>query len=105
MELNEIAKTYYKSMRTSEPGLNDIPLEDPYFIKADTIINTTKIEDIKGLLNDAKVNRKWVVLMFHQIDYSNDIYAITPEFLDEITKLVEESKLQVALPEQVLSIK
>ena len=104
-KLNEIAKTYYKSMRTSEPGLNDIPLEDPYFIKADTIINTTKIEDIKVLLNDAKVNRKWIVLMFHQIDYSNDIYAITPEFLGEIAKLVEGSKLQVALPEQILSIK
>src|SRR3989338_4196383 len=100
-----LAKTYYKSMRTSEPGINSIPVGDPYFIKANAIFATTTIDDIRGLLTEAKLARGWLVLMFHQIDDSGGEYAVTPEFFQEIVAEVSKSDLQVALPTQVITIK
>jgi len=104
-ELIELAKTYYKALRVSEPGLNDIPVLDRYFIKANVMLNTTTIEEVDSLVAEAKLTRKWLVLMFHQIDNSQDTYAVTPQMLEDIIESVKTAKIQVVLPLQMLSLK
>ena len=103
-EILETVKGHYLSLRTSGPGANPIPVADPYSLKTYVLNNSTTLDYVKNLINDAKSEKYWLLLAFHQIDNSGTKYAITPELFTQIVDEIEKSGLQIALPIQVLNI-
>ncbi len=103
-ELVKVVKEEYLSMRTSDGGINPLPVKDPYDIYANAVQVGTSLDTVNGWLQEAKAKKGWVILMFHQIDDSKTQYSVDVEKFDQIIHLVKESGLQVALPEQALDI-
>ena len=98
------AKNYYQSLRTSFTGLNPLPVTNPYQLNIVAISQSTKPEDINNRIEQAKLEKKWLILVFHQVDDSQAEYSVTPENFNKIVNQVIESKLPVVLPSQVLSM-
>lgn len=98
------AKKYYSSLRTSEGGINPLPVTNPYNLKVRTIVRTTTLDEIDAWLAEAAAAKGWLILVFHQIDHDQTEYGTTPEMLAAILDHVQQSNIRVALPEQVLQI-
>lgn len=102
--ISEVAKKYYLSLRTSEAGLNDIPVKNPYRIKAYPIYSYTPIDEVKTWIDQARDNHSWLILMFHQVDEEAAQYTVNPVTFEKIIETVSKSKLPVVLPTQVLHL-
>jgi peptidoglycan/xylan/chitin deacetylase (PgdA/CDA1 family) len=94
----------YTAMRTSEQGLNELPIKDPYNLKTYEVGDTTTVEDIEPWLQKAKDEKSWIILMFHQVDDGHSEYDVSPSRLREIVELVKKSNLPVVLPRQALQL-
>jgi len=103
-EMAKLVKDNFAAMRLADNGLNPIPLTDSYQILANTVHDGIEVEEIKTWLNQAEAEKKWLVLMFHQIDESGDEYSLSPQKFKTIVEMVVESQLPVVLPSQVLEI-
>lgn len=100
------AKEYFGSYRTTKSTrLNDLPIIDPYNLKALQIYSTTTIDKVKAAIEEAEANKSWLIIVFHQIDDSNRLLSVTPENFRQIIHLVKASGIPVVLPSQVLAIK
>jgi len=104
-EADVLVKQYFKAQRLVEWGLNGLPLNEPYAIKTIEVGRETTLEDVGEWVAEAEITRSWLILMFHQIDYSDSPHGTTPEMLGEIVAKISKSGLQVVLPTQVLGIK
>jgi peptidoglycan/xylan/chitin deacetylase (PgdA/CDA1 family) len=100
----EVAKKYYLSLRTSYPGVNPLPVNDPYNLKVRAIRKNTTADEVKKWLDEARDQKAWVILMFHQIDESGTDYSIKPEEFGRVIDTVKQSGLEVVLPIQALQI-
>ncbi len=98
-------KQFYRSNRNTEAdaaeavGEEDINLEnnfDIYSINAFSVRTDTSIDEIKKLIEYAEKNNAWLVLTYHQVDYSGALYSVTPEVLEAQLKVVSESKSRIA---------
>lgn len=100
----DLVKETYASSRTVHPGLNPLPVTDPYALKAHTIRLETTADDVAMWLDQAKREKSWLILMYHQIDDSETQYSATPETFEKMVEKVVESGLPVVLPSQALSV-
>lgn len=98
----QTAKKYYASYRTTTTGVNPLPLPDPYNLYALQWRNTTTDKEIQEAIDKAKRDKTWLIFVFHQIDNSNQTFAIPPEKFDHILQLIKASQLPVVLPSQVI---
>jgi peptidoglycan/xylan/chitin deacetylase (PgdA/CDA1 family) len=98
------AKKYYSSLRSSEGGVNTLPVTNPYNLKVRTIVRTTTIEEVDDWIKEAKSSNSWLILVFHQIDHDQTEYGTTPENLSLMLDHVQQSHIKLALPEQALQV-
>ncbi len=98
----KIAKKYYLSYRTSEPGFNAIPIDDSYNLVVQTMRSNVSIATVKSWLTYAKTHKKWLIIMFHQIGDPNSEYSITTSKLQAIMEAIKQENIPVVLPTQVL---
>ena len=103
-ELIKTAKDYYLSLRTTEEGLNSIPLADPYSLKIVEVGNNTNLKDIENWVNQAKISKSWLIIMFHKIEETGYEYTTPTSTLESIVNTVSKSGLRVILPSQALNI-
>jgi len=103
-EMAKLVKDNFAAMRIADNGLNPLPLTDSYQILANTIHDGVELKEVKEWLNEANTDKKWLILMFHQIDESGDEYSLSPQKFKDIVELVIESQLPVVLPSQVFEI-
>lgn len=97
-------KQFYRSNRNTESdpevtGSEDINLApnfDIYSINAFSIRSDTSIEEIKALIEYTEKNNGWLVLIYHQVDYSGAVYSVTPEVLEAQLRTISESKSRLA---------
>ena len=103
-----LLKTYIKkshlALRTGSGGFNPVPVADPYNIFSYSIQNNSDLAQIRDLINRARTDKTWLVLMFHQIDSTTGEFSLTPEYFRTIVKAVADSQVPVVLPTEVLSI-
>lgn len=105
-EMIDFAKTIFFSLRTSDPGVNTLPLLNPYELKSYVLRNTTTSEDISKWIGQTKEKRAWLILTVHQIEpEAKNEFDITPQFLEEILQKIKESDLPVVLPIQLISLR
>jgi hypothetical protein len=103
-KLDTSVKEYYLSNRTSFPGLNPLPIENPYGLKVKAVRWSTTPQEVNQWIEDARNSKSWLILMFHQIQNKQEEYATTPDNFREIINIVANSKLPVVLPSQVLNM-
>lgn len=85
-----LIKKYYSAHRTGEGIYNNIPISDPYKIKAFEVKQSTSVEELKQMVTYAKENKLWLVLIFHKIDDTSD-YGYSLKKFEDIVKFVRES--------------
>jgi len=103
---------YYRSQKNSEgdPAANELEAIntkakfDPMNITSYSVRQTTTSADIKKLLEAARENNGWLVLTYHQIDESNDVYAVTPAVFAKQMQLIDDSNMRSATVGQVLNV-
>jgi peptidoglycan/xylan/chitin deacetylase (PgdA/CDA1 family) len=100
-----MAKRYYSSLRGSENGINRLPLTDPYYIKAHTILRESSIEDINAWIAEAKREKAWLIIVFHQIDNGTSEFGTDEGAFRNTLTAVKESGMPVVLPNQVMEMK
>jgi peptidoglycan/xylan/chitin deacetylase (PgdA/CDA1 family) len=69
---------------------------DKYALKIQQLNRTTTIGDVQGWINQAAIDKTWLVLMFHQIDsdMAQDL-GITPAFLQQIVDYLATANVDV----------
>lgn len=108
-ELNRIVQKNFLTFRGTEPGYNDLTQLDPYDLRVRNITNTTTVAEVKKWLEDAKKQNLWVILVFHQIgtvdEGKGETYSMTTENFRQVVDYIQSSKMQIAVPSQVLSLR
>jgi peptidoglycan/xylan/chitin deacetylase (PgdA/CDA1 family) len=66
-EVQWAARKYYKTIRTTESGVNTRQSFNPYNIKVFYLENSTKPQEIADALAEAKQNNGWLILVYHRI--------------------------------------
>lgn len=103
-------KQSYRSQRNTEADPKIAGPEDvntaqnfnQYNIIAYTVRDTTTDEELENLINYAIDHNAWVVLTYHQIDYSDSYYAITPEAFERQLQLIWDMDIRTATMDQFL---
>jgi peptidoglycan/xylan/chitin deacetylase (PgdA/CDA1 family) len=102
----EMTKQYYQSYRTTTSvRSNTLPLLDPYNLKAFQLRNTTTDKEIEDALKKAEKEKTWLIFVFHQIDDSKQLFAISPARFEKILAMIKASHLPVILPSQGVELK
>lgn len=66
-EVQYYARNYYRSLRTTDNGLNTRQNFDPYNLKVLYIDSTTTPQEVKHALAEAKTYRGWLIFVYHRI--------------------------------------
>lgn len=103
--LSTAVKQNYEASRVIEGELNPLPIVDPYNLKAFEVNPNTTPEQVRGWLAQADETDQWLILMFHQIDVSGDVYSASPGQLNSLLQVIADSDLRVVTPSQVLNMK
>ena len=107
-EENEFLVNYarhsYLALRTSEFGVNPLPVKNPYHLYAYAVNNKTTIDEMKEWIEKAKNENGWVILVFHQIGNGKEKYEITRDTLEKILDTSIDSGLPIVLPSDALQL-
>jgi peptidoglycan/xylan/chitin deacetylase (PgdA/CDA1 family) len=104
--------TYYRSQKNAEgdagPATNPLLTVNiaanfnPLNFSSFSVRHDTTLADIQRLLDEAAQRNGWIVLTYHQIDDSNEEYAVTPQAFAQQMELVGRSRLRSATVGQVM---
>lgn len=102
--VNEIKK-YYRSHRSTDVGFNSKDNFDLYNIKVQNIINTTTPAQVQAWVNQAMLEKTWVVLVYHEVSTSaaDQTYAVTPANLDSELSGIKQSGISVQTVDSALN--
>ncbi len=74
---------------------------DKYALKIQQLNNTTTIGEVQGWINQAALDKTWLILMFHQIDPSaTDSLSVTPSFLQQVVNYTDTANVDVVTVKQ-----
>jgi len=79
----------------SAADINLGPVLPRYNIIGFSIRNNTTIGQIKQALDYAKKNNGWLVLVYHQIDDSNELFSANKRAFESHLQLVAQSKIKI----------
>lgn len=108
----ELISKYYRSQKNAEgdpaanerEALNTKQSFNPMSIQSYSVRKTTTLEDIKKLIKAAQDNNGWLVLTYHQVDYSGQLYSVNPQVFARQMKLIDQSNLRTPTIGQVLDV-
>jgi len=89
-----LAQNGYGSGRATIEGVN-VRGGDPYALKVMSILNDTSFLDIKNEIDQALIDKSWLILLFHQVNHEGDRYSTTPETLSAITNYLNQKQAKV----------
>jgi peptidoglycan/xylan/chitin deacetylase (PgdA/CDA1 family) len=97
-------KNYYISQRTVDEGFNSITNFDQWTLKVKHLFNTTTPADVAGWIAQAKADKTWLVLVFHQIDPDTSLepYGVTPADFDSMMQSIQTSGVPGVTTRQAL---
>jgi peptidoglycan/xylan/chitin deacetylase (PgdA/CDA1 family) len=84
----------YRGARSVRVGFNT-PNGDPYALLDQHVESTTTIGNIRGWIDYAVANRKWLILELHDIDNTGMQYSATPTVLQQTVDYIRSSGIQV----------
>ena len=83
-----------KSARTTHDGLNDA-YTPALELKGNTVTSSTTFIDLKNEIDEARKEKKWLILAFHRIDEEGNGISVRHELLFELVKYLESEKIPV----------
>jgi peptidoglycan/xylan/chitin deacetylase (PgdA/CDA1 family) len=91
-------KSAYSYQRTCDFGYNDIsPSSDVYRLKSMVVRDTTTVEEVKGWIDYAYENNKWLILTFHKINEFGE-YNWPSENLDAVAQYLHDKEYSSTPP-------
>jgi peptidoglycan/xylan/chitin deacetylase (PgdA/CDA1 family) len=85
--------------RSSNGGYND-KQTDKYALRRISMENTTTFAQVKGHIDAALAEKKWVILLFHEVNTSGHRYAISPALLQQIVDYIKSKNMTPITVEQ-----
>jgi peptidoglycan/xylan/chitin deacetylase (PgdA/CDA1 family) len=99
-------KQYYISQREgySDPDsdTNTVANFDPYRIHVKEMTPATTAAEVAGWLTQAKADKAWVVLMYHEVDNSGGDYSVTPKNFEAQIQAIKASGVPAVTVKQAL---
>lgn len=92
LHLRQIIKKYYHSNRTILPGLNVKDSRSAFSLYAYVVLSTTSLAQLENWMNQAIIENKWLILVYHHIDEREDIVNVSPQTFEEHLKLIQSKK-------------
>lgn len=74
-EVQLYARKYYKTLRTTDTGVNTKQNFDPYSLKVLYLENSTKLDSLEAALSDVRQSNGWLVLVYHRIGPAHTLLA------------------------------
>lgn len=96
-------KKYYATNRTIIEERECYPPADQYMLKIRNVINTTPVEAVKKWVDEASVQKEWLILVFH--NFSDSPVAdtqITPQTFRYIIDHIAGAKVDVLTMSEIL---
>ncbi len=99
-----VAKSQYSSLRNCIEDINSKTSFNRYDLKSFIVLNTTTDAEITTLLNKAKANNGWLILVWHEVagDNKNE-WSVSQATLQRQLNLVKNSGIDVVLTQQALN--
>ncbi len=88
-----LAKSNYRSHRGVVEGFNDMKNFDTFNILVQNVLTTTTVDEIRNWISIAEKDKKWLVLVYHQVDNPKDGYSVSADDFDEHLNLIKKSRL------------
>lgn len=86
---------YYKTMRSSQPGINK-SLTDMYLLRATSIYNPTfDRQALSNVIRQAEHVGGWLILYTHGVEHHPDNYSCTPEQFDWVLQECSNSSAEM----------
>lgn len=101
--INAVKAAGHTAARGVQYGYNT-PTTDKYNLLIQEVGVGTSLATIKGWINQAKANKTWLILMFHQIDTSGTTYSTTPEILKGITDYLNQQAVKTVTVKEGLGM-
>lgn len=101
---------YYRSQKNAEgnlssdisQSLNRASSIDKHNLKSYSVRNTTTVYDLQKLVDLAIANKDWLILTYHQIDYSNETFSVNPGDYRAQLKAISAKPIRSATIGQVM---
>lgn len=103
---------YYRSQKNAEgdPAANELEAINvkgtfnPLNIKSYSVRRSTTLYDLSKLIKAAQAHNGWLVLTYHQIDYSNQEFSVTPQVFEDQLSLLDNTNVRSATVGQVMDV-
>lgn len=95
----------YNGLITFDIETNNASKPDKYNLIARQVTNMTTIKEVQKWINDAKTTHTWLILSFPDISDAKSMNDVSKELFLKTIQEVVKSKIQVALPSDILDQK
>lgn len=76
-------------------GLNDRAGLDTYALKRTSIRSSMTVNDVRTMIDNALLEKKWLILTFHHVDSTVSEYSVTPSFLQQVVNYLSSVNAKV----------
>lgn len=81
--------------RSADLGINEKGTTDQYGLQVIGMLANTNIDEVLAIIKKTKIEKGWVILLFHHINESGSDYSVTPEFFTRIVDYVKSEGIKV----------
>ena len=100
--IQQVKNAGFVGARSSNGGLND-KKTSPYILNRISMENTTTFDQVKSNIDKALSEKKWVILLFHEVNTSGHRYSVTPALLQQIVDYLKQKGIVPISNEQGLA--
>jgi peptidoglycan/xylan/chitin deacetylase (PgdA/CDA1 family) len=93
----------YIGARITQPLLND-KSSDKFALRRQRVEAGTSFFEVKQAIDEAVREKKWVILVFHKIDNSDDSISVNPKMFQVIVDYLSENQIPVVTNEQAIAM-
>jgi peptidoglycan/xylan/chitin deacetylase (PgdA/CDA1 family) len=96
---------YYATQRTVDVGYNSTANWSPYILKVQNMRNTTTPAEVAGWVAQAKADKTWLIIVYHQIlaDTTGAPFACTPTDLNLHCQAIQDSGVPSVTTNQAMT--
>ncbi|OGY64848.1 MAG: hypothetical protein A3A04_01915 [Candidatus Harrisonbacteria bacterium RIFCSPLOWO2_01_FULL_40_28] len=94
---------YYTSARTSNAGFNT-KTTDKFLLERQPVTVNTSASQIKSWIDTSLYDKLWLILTFHNVDYTGSQYSTTPEVIQEVTDYLTTKKAKVVTTTEAIAL-
>lgn len=99
----EVQNDGYDLARGTQTGFNS-KIANKYNLRVQSVNVDTPVEVVESWIDAANNANVWLILMFHQVDTSNEAYSVTPQNFAQIINYIDNSGIDVKTVKEVFPL-